>query len=514
MNEFKKLGLSEKTLEALERKGFETPTPIQKLTIPLLLKGNKDIIGKAQTGTGKTACFALPIIENISDKSPDVQAIILTPTRELALQVSKEIESLQGEHTLSILAVYGGAPIRDQMSRLKRGVQIVVGTPGRVMDLINRRKLNLHHVTYAVLDEADEMLNMGFVDDMKEILSHTSNNKRMLFFSATMPKEILRIAKQFMKEFDIIEVDSKQVTAVNTKQIYYDIRPKDRIEALHRIMDITPDFHGIVFCRTKVMVDDVTMKLKGKDYHAAALHGDISQAQREKILRLFRKRNVHVLVATDVAARGIDVNDLTHVINFSLPQSPESYVHRIGRTGRAGKEGIAISFIIPSEKRRLKFIEKTVKQQLIKGVLPSIKEVLEVKKKGLKTRIDKMLTDDHTKKYDDITSALLSEHKPEKVVASLLKYIFKSEIETNKYKEVEKVSGKFERSRGRDKKPYGGRSRDGRGYQKRSKDFTPRGKGRGSRDNSRGKSKEGSSRGPKDFAHRKSKGKRSSNPRR
>ena len=466
MEEFKKLGLSEKVVKALEKKGFVTPTPIQKLTIPLLLKGDKDVIGKAQTGTGKTACFALPIIERISQESREIQAIILTPTRELAIQVSKEIESLQGDKRFKVLAVYGGASIRDQMDELRRGVHIVVGTPGRVMDLMNRKKLNLSNISYAVLDEADEMLNMGFVDDIETILSETNHNKKMLFFSATMPKEILKIAKTFMKDFEVVEVENKQVISKLTKQIYYDINARDRVEALHRIVDVTKDFHGIVFCKTRRMVDEVTTKLVNANYPAAGLHGDISQAQREKILGLFRKRLVHILVATDVAARGIDVTDLTHVINFSLPQSPESYIHRIGRTGRAGKEGIAITFLIPSEKRKLRFIERIVKQELTRGVLPSIKEVIELRRKGLKDRLNTILKDVDVKKYQDITKALLAEHSSEKVIASLLKFMFKSEIEPSKYKDVQKVSGKSGRSKSRER----GRDRS------RSRDRKPRGR--------------------------------------
>ena len=438
MEEFKKLGLSDKIVKALATKGFKTPTPIQKLTIPLLLKGEKDVLGKAQTGTGKTACFGLPIIERISNKDHNVQAIILTPTRELALQVSKEIESLQGEKKFSILAVYGGASISDQLKRLNKGVQIVVGTPGRVMDLMNRRKLNLSRIEYAVLDEADEMLNMGFVDDIKKILSNTSQNKKMLFFSATMPKEILKIAKTFMKDYEIVEV-AEEVTPTLTKQIYYDIVAKDRIPALHMIIDTTKGFHGIIFCKTRSMVDEVAKKLSNADYGAAALHGDISQAQREKILGLFKHRTINILVATDVAARGIDVNDLTHVVNFSLPQSPESYVHRIGRTGRVGKEGIALTFVIPSEKGKLKFIERIVNQKLIKGTLPSVREVLEIKHQNVKEKLKKILTDSNTSKYSDTAKAILKENDAEKAVAALLKFIFKKEIDSNKYKDLQVV---------------------------------------------------------------------------
>jgi ATP-dependent RNA helicase DeaD len=461
MDKFKKLGLSNESIKALEKKGFSEPTPIQELTIPLLLKGNKDVVGKAQTGTGKTACFALPILENISKKSRDVQAIILTPTRELALQVSKEIDSLQGDRGFHILAIYGGASMQIQLASLRKGVQIVVGTPGRVLDLIKRRRLDISRVSFAVLDEADEMLNMGFIEDIEDILSDTNNNKKMLLFSATMPREILKIAKAFMKDFEIVEVENKNETSDLTEQIYYDINARDRMEALHRIIDITTDFHGIIFCKTRVDVDEVTSKLINANYNAAALHGDVSQGQREKILGLFRKSLVTVLVATDVAARGIDVNDLTHVINFSLPQSPESYVHRIGRTGRAGKRGVAITFLIPSERRKLQFIERILKKRITKGTLPSINDIIEFKKQGLNKKIDVILKDENIKKYEDISQKLLAGNTPKKVVSSLLKFIFKTEIEAGKYKEVAEVSNYDDKSRG-GKSRRGGRSRNGR----------------------------------------------------
>jgi ATP-dependent RNA helicase DeaD len=494
MEEFKKLGLSEATIKALEKKGFEKPTPIQRLTIPLLIKGKKDIIGKAQTGTGKTACFALPIIEQVSARDKHVQALILAPTRELALQVSKEIESLQGEKQLRVLAVYGGTSIRNQLDALKRGVQIVVGTPGRIKDLINRKRLHLDNLSFAVLDEADEMLNMGFVDDIKDILSYSNEDKKMLFFSATMPREILKIAKTFMKDFEVVEVEAEQVTAKNTKQLYYNIKARDRLKALHRVIDITPGFHGIVFCKTKRMVDEVASKLAGADYGAAALHGDVSQSQREKILGLFRKRIVKVLVATDVAARGIDVNDLTHVINFSLPQSAESYVHRIGRTGRAGKQGIAITFLIPSEKSKIRHIERIVKQKITREELPSIKEVLEIRKDSLKAKLSEIVLDKRTKRYTELSDELLEMEEPKQVVASLIKFIFKSEMGSNKYSEIDAVSDiqSFsdrggDRGRGRG----GGRDRGrGRGGDRGRDRGRSRGSDRGGRGGDRGRSRD------------------------
>ena len=347
---FAALGLSEKTIKALAKKGFEEPSPIQALTIPVLLKGEKDVVGQAQTGTGKTAAFGLPILEMIDKSNGNVRAIVLAPTRELAIQVAEEINSFANGRKLKIVPVYGGQSIELQIRQLKKGVDIVVGTPGRVQDLIDRKVLKLDKLEYFILDEADEMLNMGFVEDIEKILESTNKDKRMLFFSATMPKEILKIAENHMrKDYEILKVEAKELTTNLTDQIYFEVKQKDKFEALCRIIDLEPDFYGIVFCRTKNDVNELTGKLNDRGYDAGELHGDITQKHREVTLNRFKARKLSILVATDVAARGIDVNDLTHVVNYAIPQEAESYVHRIGRTGRAGKEGTAITFMTPSE---------------------------------------------------------------------------------------------------------------------------------------------------------------------
>ncbi|MEA3429943.1 MAG: DEAD/DEAH box helicase [Nanoarchaeota archaeon] len=438
MEEFKQLGLSDNVIEVLKKKGFTKPTTIQVKVIPLLLEGEKDVVGQSQTGTGKTASFALPILERIKERSKTVQAIILTPTRELALQVSQEIDSLKGNKNIRILSVYGGASIGPQRQKLKDGVDIVVGTPGRVMDLQRRRSLKLDDIKYAVLDEADEMLNMGFVEDIETILQHTPKDKKMLLFSATMPKPILKIAKRYMHEYEFIEVEKAHVVTKNVEQIYYDINPKDRVEALKRIIDNNLDFHGIVFCKTKAEVDVLSNQLVKMSYGVAGLHGDIAQNQREKILQQFRKKHVNVLVATDVAARGIDVNDLTHVINYSLPQSPQLYVHRIGRTGRAGKKGIAITFVIPSEKRKLVFVERTNNCKLIKQKLPSAKDIIKHKEAQIKTIIKNIIdaTAGKASKYKLMAKELLEEHDSHEVVAAVLKYSLKHELDFNSYRDI------------------------------------------------------------------------------
>jgi len=436
MEEFKKLGLSENTVQALQRKGYTTPTEIQRKAIPILLEGKHDIIAQSQTGTGKTASFALPIIEKIKENGGHVQAIVLTPTRELALQVAKEFESLMGRKKLRVLAVYGGASVSEQRDRLRQGIDIVVGTPGRVIDQIERKSLNLSLVSFAVLDEADEMLNMGFLEDIEIILKSTNAKKRMLLFSATMPKPIIGIARKFMHDPTILEIE-RQHTAALTEQIYYELRPGDRFECLRRVLDLTKDFYGIVFCKTRADVDELSRKLMHAGYSAAAIHGDISQDQREKILQSFRVKRITVLVATDVAARGIDVTDLTHVVNYSLPQSSESYVHRIGRTGRAGKKGIAITFVIPSEKGKFRFMERHIGGQLQRREIPSVEQVKAMKSEHLKLELDTILKSTPSEKYNTLAKEILISNAPVPVVAALLKQIFQA-AERESYAEIQK----------------------------------------------------------------------------
>src|SRR3989344_244256 len=436
MEEFRKLGLSENALQVLQKKGYTAPTEIQRKAIPILLEGKHDIIAQSQTGTGKTASFALPIIERIKENAGQVQAIVLTPTRELALQVAKEFESLMGKKRLRVLAVYGGASVSEQRDRLRQGIDIVVGTPGRVIDQLQRKSLNLSMVSFAVLDEADEMLNMGFLEDIETILKSTNAQKRMLLFSATMPKPIVGIARRFMHEPTILEIE-RQHTAALTEQIYYELRPGDRFECLRRVLDLTKDFYGIVFCKTRAEVDELSRKLMWASYSAAAIHGDISQDQREKILLSFRQKRITVLVATDVAARGIDVSDLTHVVNYSLPQSSESYVHRIGRTGRAGNKGIAITFVIPSEKGKFRFMEKRVPGQLQRREVPSIEEVKTMKVMNLKTELDSILKSEVSGKYTTLAQEILISHAPVPVVAALLKRLFQP-TEREGYAEIQK----------------------------------------------------------------------------
>lgn len=437
---FKDLGLSSNALSALKEKGFELPTPIQEQAIPVLLDGSLDVIGQAQTGTGKTASFGLPIIELCEEDAGFVQALILTPTRELAIQVAKEIDSLKGNKRIKVAAIYGGAAISTQMRQLKKGVDIVVGTPGRVMDHMKRKTLKIANLSFMVLDEADEMLNMGFLGDIKKILAQTNKGKRMIMFSATMPKEILQIAKQFMRDYVVIETKSKNLTIDLTEQVYYEVKGRDRFSALRRIIDMSPHFYGIIFCKTKAMVDHLAHQLLENNYAAAALHGDVSQSHREKILASLKRRKITMLVATDVAARGIDVNDLTHVVNFSLPQTPEAYVHRIGRTGRAGKKGIAITFVMPSEKRMLRYVERVVKHDLQKKQLPSVDQVVSARKKNIKNRILEVIANDAPKEFVKLSHELMNEHDAKRIISSLLNYAFGNDFDKTNYDEVASVN--------------------------------------------------------------------------
>ncbi|MPW38971.1 DEAD/DEAH box helicase [Thermococcus sp. 101 C5] len=360
---FEKLGLSESSLNAIRKKGFKRPTDIQREVIPRLLEGNKDIIGQSQTGTGKTAAFALPLIELIEEDIKDVQAIVITPTRELAIQVADEIRSLRGEKRIYVLPVYGGQPIGPQIKSLRKGVHIVVGTPGRVIDHIERGTLSLDGVKYFILDEADRMLDMGFIEDIERILRHTNEEKRVLMFSATIPREILRLARRYLKDYEVIRIQEKSLAPEQVEQYYLEVHPRNKFKLLCRILD-DENFYGIVFCQTKKETRELAAELRAKGYKAEALNGDIPQKGRERILERFRRGKTKVLVATDVAARGIDVKDLTHVVNYSVPQNPEAYVHRIGRTGREGKKGKAVTFVAPWESPKLRDIERIARVKL------------------------------------------------------------------------------------------------------------------------------------------------------
>ena len=380
---FEDLGLDEYTLKAVAKKGFVTPSPIQVLAIPRLLTGDTNLIARARTGTGKTAAFGLPIIQNVRGKSNHVEALVLEPTRELAMQTCTEMQSFATEEYPRTTVLYGGASYSAQIKDLKRGCEVVVGTPGRIKDHLDRKTLDISKIKYFILDEGDEMLDMGFIDDIEEIFRHANPDCRILLFSATMPAPILKIAGDFMGEYDIIEEEKVIDEALLIDQKYWIVKESEKIEALVRLIDISPDFYGLVFTMTKADADRVTRELDLRGYEAAALHGDIMQNQREKVLERFRMKKTRILVATDVAARGIDIKGVTHVVNYSLPFDTATYVHRIGRTGRAGTEGFAITFVRPEERRKLGFLSKNIKKatksEFEEGKIPSVNEVLSVK---------------------------------------------------------------------------------------------------------------------------------------
>lgn len=440
MDGFRALGLSEEVLIALEKKGFEQPTPIQEQTIPLLLNGEKDIVGQAQTGTGKTAAFGLPIIERFDPSSKAVQALVLTPTRELAIQVADEIKAYKGTKRIWISTVYGGAPIGKQMSELEKGAHIVVGTPGRVIDLIERKKLKLENLNYVVLDEADEMLNMGFIDDIEQILKSCNEDRKMLLFSATMPSRILQLAKRYMGDYDMVQIQKKEITNNNIEQSYFEVPDRDKFAALSRILDVEEDFYGIIFCNTKAETIEISNHLNEKGYSADSLHGDIQQNLREKVVKQFKQNKYGVLVATDVAARGMDVSDLTHVINYGLPQDPESYVHRIGRTGRAGKTGKAMSIIDPTERRKLAFIKSISKADIHKGKLPDAYEMVKIKRTRIKDHVETIIETEHFEEYLSFAKEILGEGDPSTTIAALIKHFVQDELNPKAYKEIKETT--------------------------------------------------------------------------
>jgi len=375
---FNELGLHGDLLKAIAELGFETPTPIQQQTIPKLNAGRTDLVALAQTGTGKTAAFGLPILHQIDFDNKNVQALILAPTRELCVQINNDIKNF-GKYLrgFSSVAIYGGAKIDGQIKDIRRGVQVVVATPGRLIDVIERKVINLKTVSIVVLDEADEMLNMGFKEDLDIILRETPKEKNTWLFSATMPGEVARIAKNYMHHPLEISTGRKNEGADNLEHIYYLVHPRDRYPALKRIADYYPEIFGIVFCRTKAETQEVADHLIKDGYNADALHGDLSQSQRDFVMKRFRSRTLQMLVATDVAARGLDVNDVTHVINFNLPEDIESYTHRTGRTARAGKSGVAITIVTPKDSARIKDIERIIKKKFEHKQVPNGAEVCE-----------------------------------------------------------------------------------------------------------------------------------------
>lgn len=388
MNPFEQLGVSPKVVQAITDLGFENPTPIQQQAIPVLLTGERDFVGLAQTGTGKTAAFGLPLLELIDLQLNQPQALILCPTRELCLQITNDLKNFS-KHLgrVNVVAIYGGANIMMQLKDIKRGAHIVVATPGRMLDVINRKAIDFSNVRYAVLDEADEMLNMGFQEDINDILSTTPEDKTSWLFSATMPPEVRRIASKYMDDPFELTVGTKNTGNVNIEHEYYIVRARDKYASLKRLVDFNPDIFGIIFSRTKIETQEIAEALMKDGYNADSLHGDLSQQQRDRVMKRFRERAIQILVATDVAARGIDVDNVTHVINYSLPDEIENYTHRSGRTGRAGKSGVSIAIINSKEVGKIRQIERVIGKKFTQGQVPSGFDVCEKKLFSLVHRV-------------------------------------------------------------------------------------------------------------------------------
>ena len=395
MKTFEELGLSSSLLKGITEMGFENPMPVQEAVIPLLLEENNDVIALAQTGTGKTAAFGLPVIQTTTLENRYPQTLILCPTRELCLQICEDLSDFSSHvPEMRILAVYGGSSIETQINALRKGVHIIVATPGRLIDLMNRKALDLNKIRNVVLDEADEMLNMGFTESITEILSQVPDERNMLLFSATMPKEIASITRKYMKQPKEIVIGRKNEGATNVKHRYYLVHAKDKYLALKRVVDYYPNIYGIIFCRTRRETQEIADLLIKDGYNADSLHGELSQAQRDNVMQRFRIKNLQLLVATDVAARGLDVDNLTHVINYGLPDDVESYTHRSGRTGRAGKAGTSIAIIHIKEKGRLKDIERSINKTFEKGAIPSGKAICEKQLFGFVDKIEKVEIDE------------------------------------------------------------------------------------------------------------------------
>lgn len=432
---FYEFGISDKILVALSEMGFEAPTPIQKAAIPQALKG-KDIIGQAQTGTGKTAAFGIPLLEQRPEtRSKYPYALVLTPTRELAVQVCQELSKMGARAGVVSLPVYGGQSIELQIKSLKRGVDIVVGTPGRLIDHIQRKTLVLKEIRSVVLDEADEMLNMGFIEDIEKILGGIPEEHQTMLFSATMPKEILNIAKNYMRKPVHVSVDAGEMVVAKIKQVFYEVRDEDKVKALTRLIDVEGPALTLVFCHTKREVDEVAGKLQQMGYPAGALHGDLTQSQRDEMMRKFKSGDIDILVATDVAARGLDIPDVSHVINFSIPQDPEGYIHRIGRTGRAGKSGIAITFVTPRQYRQLRLIEQSAKTRIKKEKLPTRTEVKRARENDLADGIEEVISEGKHTAFYHLANRLFEKYPPEDIAAAAM-YMMMGEEQIEEIEEI------------------------------------------------------------------------------
>ncbi|MEW9503051.1 DEAD/DEAH box helicase [Jeotgalibacillus marinus] len=478
MTLFSELPISPAILKSIKRMGFEEATPIQSGTIPLSVEG-KDIIGQAQTGTGKTAAFGIPMLEKINTKSPAIQGLIIAPTRELAIQVSEELYKIGSDKRVRVLSVFGGQDIQRQIRAMKKNPHIIVGTPGRLLDHINRRTLKLDNVQTLVLDEADEMLNMGFIDDIESILKNVPSTRQTLLFSATMPGPIRKIAERFMTNPETVSVKRKEMTVENIEQFFVKAHEREKFDVLSRLLNVQSPELAIVFGRTKRRVDELARALEIRGYMAEGIHGDLTQAKRMSVLKKFKEGRIDVLVATDVAARGLDISGVTHVYNYDIPQDPESYVHRIGRTGRAGKTGMAMTFVTPREMNYLRVVEQTTKKKMTQLQPPSSSEALEGMQRAAVDQLKETITKNNLEQYKVLARELINENEALDVIAAALKALTKEPDSTPVDITPEKPlsSKKHNKPYRRDDKKYGSRgggNRSGGGNKGGSKPYNSR----------------------------------------
>ncbi|MHB1406576.1 MAG: DEAD/DEAH box helicase [Desulfitobacteriaceae bacterium] len=455
MTTFSDLGLSDEIIRSVSTMGFEEATPIQQETIPLAMQG-RDIIGQAQTGTGKTAAFGIPLLERLAVDSEHIQGIVLTPTRELAVQVAEELNKLGQFKGIRTLPIYGGQEIERQIRALKKRPHVIVATPGRLMDHMRRHTIRLQEIKIVILDEADEMLNMGFVEDIETILQEVPEERQTLLFSATMPRQIQNLAQRFMKNPEIIRTKSKEITVSNIEQHYMEVQEKLKFDVLCRLLDIQSPELAIVFGRTKRRVDELSEALTKRGYSAEGIHGDLTQSKRDSVMRQFKDGTIEVLVATDVAARGLDIGGVTHVYNFDIPQDPEGYVHRIGRTGRAGKTGLALTFVTPREMDHLRLIEQITQRKMIRKPVPTIIEAVEGQQRLAMEKILRVVAEEDINAYKGLAKDLLEETDSVTLVAAALKLLSKEPGTVDiTLSEVAPIRTRTAKRRPFEAKPYG-----------------------------------------------------------
>lgn len=475
MSTFYEFGLSEPIIRATTIMGFEETTSIQELAIPIAMAG-KDIIGQAQTGTGKTAAFGIPMIEKCIPEQSNIQGLVITPTRELAVQVAEEINTLGQFINVRALPIYGGQDIEKQIKALKKKPQIIVATPGRLMDHMRRKLIRLQQLSVVVLDEADEMLNMGFREDIETILTEVPAERQTMLFSATMPQPIRDLARRFMREPEFVSIKTKEVTVPNTDQYYYQTHEKEKFDALCRLLDLHSPEAAIVFARTKRRVDELLEALNRRSYSAEAIHGDLTQTKRDSVMRKFKNGTTEILVATDVAARGLDIGSVTHIYNFDIPQDPDSYVHRIGRTGRLGKPGVAVTFVSHREVGHLELIERSIKRKIIRKPVPTINETIEGRQRLTADKLMQVIEDGENLQYKEMASKMLEDTNAISLLAAALKMLTKepdlTPVKITEEKPWVAKKNKFTEKRSRPAFRHKSGSSKGRsGYKKKHKPF-------------------------------------------